>query len=127
MRKALEIMMVFGLVFIVISSPVPLSRDLEEEINETNELNDNTSILTSVPSTPMSITTASSLGSSENSSEYSDEEPVDIVRAKRQCNILNSLSNIFRLGSTMTPYNVYPQNQYPGTYYDVRGQPIYTG
>ncbi|CAO1406683.1 unnamed protein product [Diamesa hyperborea] len=49
------------------------------------------------------------------------------IRTKRQCNILNSLSSIFKLGPTMTPYNNGYPIQYPGTYYDVRGQPTYTG
>ena len=45
MRKSLEIMMVFGLIFIVISSPIPLPSDVDEEGNGTSELDDNTSIL----------------------------------------------------------------------------------
>ena len=45
MRKSLKIMMFFGLIFIVFSSPIPLPSDLEEEGNGTSELNDNTSIL----------------------------------------------------------------------------------
>lgn len=45
MRKSLEIMMVFGLIFIVISSPIPLPSDIDEEGNGTSELDENTSLL----------------------------------------------------------------------------------
>lgn len=37
MRKSLEIMMVFGLIFIVISSPISFPSDLDEEVNGTSE------------------------------------------------------------------------------------------
>lgn len=44
MRKSLEIMMVFGLIFIVISSPIPSPSDIDDIDNDTSELVENTSI-----------------------------------------------------------------------------------
>lgn len=37
MRKSLELMMVFGLIFIVLSSPIPIPSEVDEEGNDINE------------------------------------------------------------------------------------------